>query len=136
MSPQSWSLSQPDGGIVHEREVAIPLADGISLHCAVTRPSAPGRHPVLLGVHAYSMDDQFTDLMPEGMSHRRGHMEAGDSAFFARRGYGRTLLNIGGGMIRFGIAHAFEHEDEPMIRAVRSCVPMPNPGRRTRWRGG
>jgi predicted acyl esterase len=96
VSPQSWSLSQPDGGVVHEREVAIPLSDGISLHCAVTRPSAPGRHPVLLGVHAYSMDDQFTDLMPEGMSHKRGHMEAGDSAFFARRGYAHAVVNIRG----------------------------------------
>jgi putative CocE/NonD family hydrolase len=93
---QGWSLSQPQYGVTHERELRIPLSDGITLHCAVTRPSAPGRYPVLLGVHAYSMDDQFTDLMPEGMSHKRGHMEAGDSVFFARRGYAHAVVNIRG----------------------------------------
>jgi predicted acyl esterase len=92
----NWSLSQPQGGVTHEREMRIPLSDGITLHCAVTRPSAPGRYPVLLGVHAYSMADQFTDLMPEGMSHKRGHMEAGDSVFFARRGYAHAVVNIRG----------------------------------------
>ena len=96
MFSRNWSLSQPQGGVPHEREWRIPLSDGISLHCAVTRPSAPGRYPVLLGVHAYSMADQFTDLMPEGMSHKRGHMEAGDSIFFARRGYAHAVVNIRG----------------------------------------
>jgi len=93
---RDWSLSQPQYGVTHERELRIPLSDGITLHCAVTRPSAPGRYPVLLGVHAYSMADQFTDLMPEGMSHKRGHMEAGDSVFFARRGYAHAVVNIRG----------------------------------------
>jgi predicted acyl esterase len=93
---RNWSLSQPQGGVTHEREWRIPLSDGMSLHCAVTRPSAAGRYPVLLGVHAYSMADQFTDLMPEGMSHKRGHMEAGDSVFFARRGYAHAVVNIRG----------------------------------------
>ena len=96
MFSEGWALSQPGGGIVHERELAISLRDGTALHMAVTRPSAPGRYPVLLGVHAYSMNDQFTDLMPEGMSHKRGHMEAGDSAFFARRGYVHAVVNIRG----------------------------------------
>lgn len=92
----NWSLSQPHGGVTHEREIRVPLSDGITLHCALTRPSSPGRYPVLLGVHAYSMADQFTDLMPEGMSHRRGHMEAGDSVFFARRGYAHAVVNVRG----------------------------------------
>lgn len=96
MFATNWALSRPDGGVTHERELRIPLSEGISLHCAVTRPSAPGRYPVLLGVHAYSMADQFTDLMPEGMSHKRGHMEAGDSVFFARRGYAHVVVNIRG----------------------------------------
>ncbi len=96
MLSRNWSLSQPQYGVTYERELRIPLSDGISLHCAITRPSAPGRYPVLLGVHAYSMADQFTDLMPEGMSHKRGHMEAGDSVFFARRGYAHAVVNIRG----------------------------------------
>ena len=96
MFSQGWALSPRRGGIVHERDIAIPLSDGVTLDCDVVRPSAPGRYPVLLGVHAYAKADQFTDLMPEGMSHKRGHMEAGDCAFFARSGYAHVVANIRG----------------------------------------
>ncbi|MDP2411549.1 MAG: CocE/NonD family hydrolase [Pseudolabrys sp.] len=96
MFTQSWSTSQPVDGIVRDRDISIPLSDGVTLDCDIVRPDRPGRFPVLLGVHAYSKADQFTDLMPEGMSHKRGHMEAGDSAFFARRGYVHVVANIRG----------------------------------------
>lgn len=96
MFTQSWSVSAPEGGIVRDRDVSIPISGGLTLDCDVVRPDRPGKFPVLLGVHAYSKEDQFTDLMPEGMSHRRGHMEAGDSGFFARRGYAHVVANIRG----------------------------------------
>jgi predicted acyl esterase len=96
MFARDWSTSPRRGGIVRDRDVSIPLSNGLTLDCDIVRPQHAGRYPVLLGVHAYSKADQFTDLMPEGMSHKRGHMEAGDSAFFARRGYAHVVANIRG----------------------------------------
>jgi predicted acyl esterase len=92
-----WSVSAREGHqVLHDRDVRIPLSNGIVLDCDIVRPDRAGRFPVILGVHAYPKADQFTDLMPEGLSMARGHMEAGDSAFFARRGYVHVVANIRG----------------------------------------
>ncbi len=92
-----WATSARDGfSVRRERDVSIPLSGGLVLDCDIVRPDRAGRFPVILGVHAYPKSDQFTDLMPEGLSMARGHMEAGDSAFFARRGYVHVVVNIRG----------------------------------------
>lgn len=91
-----WHTSERRHGIRQERDVAIPLDDGVSLDADVLRPDSDGRFPIILSVHAYSKADQLARLEPEAFSHARGHMEAGDSAFFVRRGYVHIILNMRG----------------------------------------
>jgi predicted acyl esterase len=91
-----WHTSPRQYGIVHERDVAIPVGAGITLDADIFRPDAPGRFPVVLGVHAYSKADQLVELTPGPMSLERGHIEAGDPNFFVRRGYVHVIANIRG----------------------------------------
>ncbi len=42
-------MNEPTGvlGIVTERDVAVPMRDGVTLRANVFRPDAPGRFPAL-----------------------------------------------------------------------------------------
>ena len=91
-----WQLSERQFRIRHERDVAIPVVDGITLDADILRPDADGRYPVLLSVHAYDKRDQMMPIPPSAFSHVRGHIEAGDSGFFVRRGYVHVILNVRG----------------------------------------
>ena len=88
------------------RDCAIPTADGTKLNSYLYRPDADGKFPVILGVCAYSLDDQIAPIMPVGAGGIRGHMEAGDPNFYVSRGYVHVILNVRGtgkseGYLRF-----------------------------------
>jgi predicted acyl esterase len=91
-----WHTSPRRYGVVHERNVAIPVSAGITIDCDIFRPDAPGEFPVILGVHGYSKDDQLVPMMPTAMALDRGHIEAGDPNFYVRRGYVHVIANIRG----------------------------------------
>lgn len=91
-----WHTSPRTYGVVHERDVAIPVSAGITIDCDIFRPDAPGEFPVILGVHGYSKDDQLVPLTPTAMALDRGHIEAGDPNFYVRRGYVHVIANIRG----------------------------------------
>ena len=92
----NWSTSQREFQVAEPLDIHIPISDGITIHAVVIKPITDDPVPVILSAHAYAMEDQFTDLVPEGFSHTRGHMEAGDSTFFARRGYAHIIMNVRG----------------------------------------
>lgn len=92
----NWSLSERRHEVVREQGISIPLSDGNTLDADIVRPKDAGRFPVVLSVHAYDKRDQFMPMHPEGFSHKRGHIEAGDSAFFVRRGYVHVVVNVRG----------------------------------------
>lgn len=96
MYSPKWKTSQRTFKVAESAEVLIQVSDGIEIHAVVVRPQTSEPVPVILSAHAYSMEDQFTDLVPEGFSHVRGHMEAGDSEFFARRGYAHVVMSVRG----------------------------------------
>jgi len=91
-----WQTSPRRYGVVHERDVAIPVSAGITIDCDIFRPDAAGEFPVILGVHGYSKDDQLVPMMPTAMALDRGHIEAGDPNFYVRRGYVHVIANIRG----------------------------------------
>ena len=96
MLTQNWRTSQREYDVVIETNLTIPVSDGITLDADMSRPDTSDPVPVLLSAHSYSKEDQYTDLIPTGFSHKRGHMEAGDGQFFARRGYIQVVLNVRG----------------------------------------
>lgn len=47
-----------------ERDVAIPVSDGLSIQANVFRPDAGGQYPVVMAQGAYGKDVHFADQMP------------------------------------------------------------------------
>ena len=78
MFSTKWQTSPRKYGITIERDVAIPVREGVTLDSDIFRPDAPGKFPALLAVHAYSKAAQSVELMPIGFSYARGFMETGD----------------------------------------------------------
>ncbi len=91
-----WTLSGRIYEPIFEKSLDIPLAGGNHLNASVTRPDAEGEFPVILCVHAYAKEDQYAPLDPNAFSFQRGHMEAGSSEFWARRGYVHVVVNVPG----------------------------------------
>ncbi len=56
MAFPAQTITAPAPGIRFERDVAIPLRDGVVLRANVFRPEGSGRHPVILSAHPYGKD--------------------------------------------------------------------------------
>ena len=96
MLTQSWQTSERKYRLREERDFTIPVAGGIKLNSYLFRPDREGQFPVILGVCAYSLDDQIAPVLPVGTGGIRGHMEAGDPNFYVTRGYVHVIMNVRG----------------------------------------
>ncbi len=96
MFSTKWQTSPRKYGISIERDVAIPVRDGVILDSDIFRPKAEGKFPALIAVHAYPKATQSMEMMPIGFSYARGFIEAGDFNFYVRRGYAFLIINITG----------------------------------------
>src|SRR3954462_3611286 len=96
MFTRKWATSERKNDVVVERDVRVRLANGTHLDGNIYRPADAGRFPVLLGAHPYNKDLQSPPLRPIGFTPMRGYMEAGDSMYFARRGYVHAVFNVRG----------------------------------------
>ena len=59
--------------LIFERDVAIPMRDGLELRGNVYRPSEPGAFPVLMTVGPYGKDIHFQDFNPEAYAQIAEH---------------------------------------------------------------
>lgn len=96
MFSTEWQTSPREYDVIIERDIAIPVRDGVSLDSDVFRPKAEGKFPALLAVHAYPKATQSIEMLPIGFSYARGFIEAGDFNFYVRRGYAFLIINITG----------------------------------------
>jgi len=96
MLTQKWQTSERKYRVREERDFTIPAGDGTKLNSYLFRPDTEGQFPVILGVCAYSLDDQIAPVMPVGAGGIRGHMEAGDPNFYVSRGYVHIIMNVRG----------------------------------------
>jgi predicted acyl esterase len=96
MITKKWCTSERKYGVVTERDVSIPMSDGISIDCDVFRPDARGKFPAILGIHAYNKSWQSAPSVPQGLLLRNASLEGGDSNFFVRRGYSHVIANVRG----------------------------------------
>jgi predicted acyl esterase len=80
-------------GMIAERDVAVPMRDGINLSVDIYRPDTKDKFPVLLAFAIYNKDLQGPDVanalppQPPWSSLWAGPLEAGDTKFFVSRGY-------------------------------------------------
>jgi predicted acyl esterase len=106
MFSTKWKTSERKYNVIVERDVNIPMADGVTLSCDVFRPEGDGKFPALLGFHCYHQSGQTGPIKPTaisatqwrhpGQERTNASLESGDPNFFARRGYVHVVCNARG----------------------------------------
>lgn len=119
MFSKQWQTSPRQYGILAERDVSIPVREGVTLDSDIFRPDGEGAFPALLAVHAYAKAPQSMEIMPIGFSYARGFIETGDFNFYVRRGYALVIVNITGSRGSSGI---FGNIDPQSIQDVCEAV--------------
>ncbi len=61
MTTESPSTGVAPDGLVFEKDVAVPVSDGLVLRANVFRPKAEGRYPVVMAMGIYGKDAHFGD---------------------------------------------------------------------------
>jgi uncharacterized protein len=91
--PLTYDRAPEHDGFIAEKDVAVPMRDGVNLSVDVYRPKAGGKFPALLAFSIYNKDLQGPDVaealppQPAWSSLWAGPLEAGDTKFFVSRGY-------------------------------------------------
>jgi uncharacterized protein len=91
--PGNYDRTPSDHGMIAERDVAVPMRDGVSLSIDIYRPDSAEKFPALLAFSIYNKDLQGPDVaktlppQPAWSSLWAGLLEAGDTKFFVSRGY-------------------------------------------------
>jgi uncharacterized protein len=91
--PSAYQREPQHARIVCDKDVAVPMRDGVNIVVDVYRPDTEGRFPVLLAFGVHSKELQGHDYpkafppQPSWSSLWLGHAEAGDTEFFVSRGY-------------------------------------------------
>src|ERR1700722_2115976 len=102
----NWKSSERKYRVLTERDVKIPMADGVNLRCDIWRPESTETFAAILGFHCYHSAAQTGPITPAaistaqwrnpGQERTNASLEAGDPAFFARRGYVHIVCNARG----------------------------------------
>src|SRR5580700_1709551 len=91
--PIAYDRSPSFSGMIAEKDVAVPMRDGVNLSIDIYRPDSNERFPALLAFSIYNKDLQGPDVaqalppQPAWSSLWAGLLEAGDTKFFVSRGY-------------------------------------------------
>lgn len=91
--PGNYARAPEHDSMIADRDVAVPMRDGVELSVDVYRPDAPGCFPALLAFSIYNKDLQGPDVaaavppQPAWAPMWAGLLEAGDTRFFVSRGY-------------------------------------------------
>ena len=86
-------VSKREFNIIEDRDVYIPMSDGIKLNVDIFRPDSRGKFPALVAITAFNKDIQTQRIWPGASRSRRingtpdAAIEAGPTDFFVRRGY-------------------------------------------------
>ncbi len=91
-------LSQPEHGLIEERDRMVTMRDGIRVAIDIFRPDSPGRFPALLACSPYGKDIQKVTAVQRPLSPRHGNggLEAGDTCYFVERGYIHVIADSRG----------------------------------------
>jgi predicted acyl esterase len=103
-SPPPHYQSQPlYDKMTWDRDVMVPMRDGVHICVDVYRPEAPGKFPAILACAPHNKDLQtpdIADVIPPqpAWSHLwQGAIEAGDTKYLVSRGYVHVIGNPRGG---------------------------------------
>jgi uncharacterized protein len=86
-------------GMKVEKNIYVPMRDGVRLCVDLYRPDVPGRFPALLAISTYGKETQGLPMpsVPEkGTAPWDGNIEAGDSPYIVSRGYVHVIADCRG----------------------------------------
>ena len=92
-------ISQPKYDINVERDIYVPMRDGIHLAVNVYRPDAKGKFPALLAMGGYGKELQELLMPPQPLFKSAvwdGTIEAGDTTEIVPRGYVHVIGDVRG----------------------------------------
>ena len=91
--------------MIQERDILVPMRDGVRLCIDIYRPDDPGKFPALLAIARHNKDLQSPEVCEQGPSigpqpiwapFWLGAQEAGDTRYLVSRGYVHVVGNIRG----------------------------------------
>ena len=143
MNGRSRPVSKPEYDVRLDRQVRMPMGDGVELAAVVARPDAAGEFPAIVAYNPYRrLTGIEAGVSESGYDHRRH-----GPAWFARRGYAvvsfdaRGTGNSGGSTTDIYSEHSFGlsggvEEDQPArvrrLEAVGCKLQSPSPAPVTR----
>ena len=92
-------ISQPQYSIKVDRDIIIPMRDGVRIAINVFRPDAEGKFPALLAMSGYGKEEMELLLPPQPLSRSAvwdGNIEAGDFNDIVPRGYVHIIGDVRG----------------------------------------
>ena len=118
-SPPPHYQSQPlYDEMLQERDVMVPMRDGVHLCVDIYRPDVPGKFPALLAFSHHNKDLQTPEVAEAVPSQPAwsvlwlGNIEAGDTKYLVSRGYAHVIGNLRGvGKSEDGGSPTWDHYD-------------------------
>ena len=92
-APVAYDRAPAYDRMITDKDVAVPMRDGVNLSVDIYRPDATEKFPALVAFSIYNKDLQGPDVaaslppQPAWSSLWAGLLEAGDTKFFVSRGY-------------------------------------------------
>jgi predicted acyl esterase len=136
-APEAWGMH----AMIVEKDVAIPMADGIVLRANVFRPEGPGPFPVIMSLGIYGKDIHFADgyapqwevltrlypgLSTEGSSGRWLRWEVPDPERFVPDGFALVNVDARGSGRSPGYLEAFSpRETQDYAEAIGWAASQP-----------
>jgi len=106
MFGRNWKTSELKYKVLVERNVKIPMRDGVELNADIFRPDSNEKFPAVLGFHPYDQVAQTAPITKNSLStnffklpgQEKGNafIEAGDPNAYVRRGYVYVIASIRG----------------------------------------
>lgn len=132
----NWKTSERKYNYVIDHDVKIPLSDGINIVVDVIRPDSDEKFPIILGLSPYPKEAQYGPIRPSKMStalqlnpgeeKHRGHLEAGDPIFYARRGYVHVIGNVRGtGKSGGDLQHLGDRDAQDVYEVIEWLAAQP-----------
>src|SRR6185436_5416251 len=117
-APVDYDRAPTYVGMIAEKDVLVPMRDGVRIAADVYRPETTEKLPALLAFSIHNKDLQGPELAQASLTHPAwsmlwtGPAEAGDTRFFVGRGYFHVIGNPRGvGKSEAGGSRAFDIYD-------------------------
>lgn len=105
------SVSQPEYGLIVEKDIEVPMRDGLCLKCDVFRPDDDGRFPVIMTLGPYPKDEHFDYGDRAEESGPYIHWESANPEWWVPRGYVQIRVDARGSGVSPGFCDILSRQE-------------------------